>query len=100
MGLWRYSMAAVIVLAAVIDVAWWIPAQQHAIEARQARVELQTPQCKKLRLEAQRRAVEIELQALEGKLDAIDAELMQLPRLLPPGRHPRIAVEAELVPAP
>lgn len=28
MGLWRYSMAALIVIAALLDVLWWVPAQQ------------------------------------------------------------------------
>jgi hypothetical protein len=32
MGLWRYSLAMMIVLAAILDVVWWVP--QH--ESRRA----------------------------------------------------------------
>jgi hypothetical protein len=30
MGLWRYSLAVMIVVAAILDAVWWVPAHSHA----------------------------------------------------------------------
>ncbi len=50
MGVWRYSMAAIIVIAAVLDVVWWVPSHRsHDAGARasDAPVSAHTPRCRK-----------------------------------------------------
>jgi len=66
MGKWRYSMAALVVGAALLDVFWWVPA--HRVEAprsaRAAQVQTELPQCKRARLQA-------EIDRLQAELDAV-----------------------------
>jgi hypothetical protein len=67
MGLWRYSMAALIVCAAMLDVIWWVPAHRDAERDRSAgaaQVQTELPQCRKARIQA-------EIDRLQAELDAI-----------------------------
>ena len=67
MGLWRYSMAALIVCAAMLDVIWWVPAHQGAASDRSAdaaQVQTELPQCRRARIQA-------EIDRLQAELDAI-----------------------------
>ena len=60
--MWRYSMAALIVCAALLDVIWWVPAHQPTRQDAQVQAEL--PQCRKARIQA-------EIDRLQAELDAI-----------------------------
>jgi hypothetical protein len=60
--MWRYSMAALIVGAALLDVIWWVPAHQPTRQDPQVQTEL--PQCRKARIQA-------EIDRLQAELDAI-----------------------------
>ena len=77
MGPWRYSMALVIVLAALIDVMWWVPAAQRAqardAEAREARAAIQAtiPRCRAAQIRAEMDRLEAEHAALRAELDAL-----------------------------
>jgi hypothetical protein len=66
MGLWRYSMAALIVCAAMLDVMWWVPAHQPSPRdsVDNAQVQTELPQCRKARIQA-------EIDRLQAELDAI-----------------------------
>lgn len=70
-------MAAVIVAAALLDVVWWVPAQRRASEDASARtpVELNSPRCRKARLEAERAKVQQEIDALERRADQLDLQI-------------------------
>jgi hypothetical protein len=71
---WRYSLAALIVVAAVLDVIWWVPAQRAARDrsADAAALTAQTPQCRRRQLEREIATREAELRALRADLDALD----------------------------
>lgn len=66
MGLWRYSMAALIVCAAMLDVIWWVPAHRGTPDGAvdNAQVQAELPQCRKARIQA-------EIDQLQAELDAI-----------------------------
>lgn len=50
MGLWRYSLAALIICAAMIDVVWWVPAQQAQQRARrEPAVSAEISRCRQIR---------------------------------------------------
>jgi hypothetical protein len=65
--MWRYSMAALIVCAAFLDVIWWVPTHQRSTRddaAGNAQVQTELPQCRKARIQA-------EIDRLQAELDAI-----------------------------
>ena len=63
--MWRYSMAALIVCAALLDVIWWVPAHQGTPDsASNAQVQTELPQCRKAQIQA-------EIDRLQAELDAI-----------------------------
>jgi len=74
MGLWRYSMALVIVLAAMLDVVWWVPAHdpsaardEPAMQQTTRPVRATTPRCRRAQIERQIRALEAELADLPAR---------------------------------
>lgn len=77
-GAWRYSFAALIVLAALLDVLWWVPAQQRARqardEAREAPVQLELSPCRQLPPEGKAKA-----QRNRERYDEIRARLADEP---------------------
>lgn len=74
MGLWRYSLAAMIVLAAMLDVLWWVPMYSGAAREREA-IQATTPQCRALHLQRRLDHLQRELDQLERDLDATLAEI-------------------------
>jgi hypothetical protein len=64
MGIWRFSMAALIVFAALLDIVWWVPAHQPSDRSASPQVQPELPQCRKARLQA-------EIDRLQAELDAI-----------------------------
>jgi hypothetical protein len=45
MGLWRYSLAMMIVLAAILDVVWWVPAHQPHRQRAHRQVQPSVSRC-------------------------------------------------------
>lgn len=79
MGLWRYSLAAMIVFAALLDVLWWVP--MYSGVARQQRdesIQATMPQCRRLQLERELDRLERELDATLTEIDATRAKLHAL----------------------
>lgn len=70
--MWRWSMAALIVCAAMLDVVWWVPAHRGTPDA--AAVQTELPQCKRARLEAEAAKLEAELEAIQAQIDRLDVE--------------------------
>lgn len=70
--MWRYSMAALIVCAALLDVIWWVPAHQGApAGGSNAQVQTELPQCRKARIEAEIDRLEAELKAVQAEIDRL-----------------------------
>jgi hypothetical protein len=68
-------MAAVIVLAAMLDVIWWVPAHERAAQERAAAapaIQVTTPKCRRAQLER-------EAQELQRELDRVNAKIAELP---------------------
>lgn len=89
--MWRYSMAAVIVAAAMLDVFWWVPAQQarraeraHAEQAATEQVRARMPRCRAAEIREQKAAIADEIKALQAQMYRLDAELRAL---VPPPTH-------------
>lgn len=64
--MWRYSMAALIICAAMLDIVWWVPAHRATPDdaVSDAQVQTEIPQCRKARIQA-------EIDRLQAELDAI-----------------------------
>jgi len=75
MGLWRYSMAIVIVLAAMLDVVWWVPAHERAARPDGPAVQVTTPRCRRAQIRREMAQLQAEIAALTAQLAAIDARL-------------------------
>ncbi|MCA9679829.1 MAG: hypothetical protein H6709_02625 [Kofleriaceae bacterium] len=72
--LWRYSMAAVIVAAALLDVVWWVPAHEahRRLDAPRATAsEVVQPHISRCR----RAQLQQELGDLEARVDQVKAEI-------------------------
>jgi hypothetical protein len=71
-------MAAVIVLAAMLDVVWWVPAQERAAQERAAAeapaIQVTTPRCRRAQLEREVRELQRELQRVNAQLAEIPAQ--------------------------
>ncbi len=68
MGLWRYSLAALIVCAAMIDVLWWVPAQQAQQRARrEPAISAEISRCHQIREK-------------QAEIDKLEAEIRDLER--------------------
>jgi hypothetical protein len=70
-GLWRYSLAAMIVVAALLDVLWWVPAHREPPAPGAVREPARFPvgaemvRCRKAQLEREIADRQAELQTLE-----------------------------------
>lgn len=81
LGLWRYSMAAVIVLAAMLDVVWWVPAHERAAQERAAHaaaIQATTPRCRAAQYRREIQRLEAELARLNAELRALDVQVGEL----------------------
>jgi hypothetical protein len=75
-------MAAVIVLAAMLDVVWWVPAHERAAQDRASAgpaIQVTTPRCRAAQYRREIQKLENELGRLNAELEALDVQLGQMP---------------------
>jgi hypothetical protein len=73
-------MAAVIILAAMLDIVWWVPAHERADQDRAAAapaVQVTTPRCRAAQYRREIQKLEDELDRLNAELKALDVQLAQ-----------------------
>jgi hypothetical protein len=74
-GPWRYSLAVLIVLAAVLDVLWWVPAHQGGDGEPTRRGYTPVGRCQQVqKLKREITTREAELDALRAELEALQVD--------------------------
>jgi hypothetical protein len=83
--MWRYSMAAVIVVAALLDVFWWVPQREarraerlHEQDVATEPVRAQIPKCRAAQIKAEQARLQAEIDQLDADMKRLDAELNKL----------------------